>query len=96
MSPRDVSSERNVSQTFTCSAMGGPGNSFTWTRLYDGVVVSETSNLTVLVDGADKGSEYRCAVENDAGNETEDVILRGMCVFTASQPTMNFAQSHLP
>lgn len=77
-SPRDVSSERGLNQTFTCSAMGGPGNMFTWTRLLDSVVVSLTADLTVAVDGADKGGYYRCTVLNDAGNETDDIILRGM------------------
>ena len=78
--PRDVSSERDVNQTFNCSALGGPGNRFTWTRLLDGEVVSQMSSLTVLVDAADKGSEYHCTVENDAGNDTDNVTLRGMCV----------------
>lgn len=80
VSPRDVSSVRDVNHTFTCSAMGGPGNTFTWTRLLDGVVVSQMSSLTVVVDGADKGGDYRCTVQNDAGNETDDVILRGITI----------------
>ena len=79
--PRDVSSERGLNQTFTCFAMGGPDNMFTWTRLSDGIVVSLTSNLTVFVDGADEGSNYRCTVENEAGNETDVVTLRGMSFF---------------
>ena len=80
MSPRDVSSERGVNQTFTCSAMGGPSNSFTWTRLLDSVVVSDASELRVLVDSADKGGSYQCNVENEAGSSADGVVLRGMCV----------------
>ena len=76
--PHDVSNARGVNQTFFCCAMGGPGNTFTWTRLPDGMIVSLTSDLTVLVDGADKGSCYRCSVENDAGSGTDIVTLRGM------------------
>lgn len=79
-SPQDVSSEREMNQTFTCSAMGGPGNMFTWTRLLDRMVVGQMSDLTVVVDGADKGGYYQCTVQNDAGNETDDVILRGTAI----------------
>ena len=87
-SPGDVSSERDVTQNFTCSARGGPGNTFSWTRLYDSVVVSDTSQLGVVVDDADDGGEYQCTVRNDAGNGTDTVVLRGMCV-----PSMNFCTS---
>ena len=38
------------------------------------------SNLTVVVDAADKGGYYQCTVQNDAGNETDDVILRGIAI----------------
>ena len=86
-SPRDVSSERGVTQNFTCSAVGGPGNTFTWTRLRDSMVVSQTSQLDVVVDDSYDGGEYRCSVQNDAGNDTDDVVLRGMCV--PNLPTVN-------
>ena len=79
--PSDLSSERGVSQTFTCSSRGGPGNTFTWTRLLDRVVLTTNSTLRVLVDSAEAGGYYRCTVQNDAGNETDDVVLRGMHVW---------------
>ena len=76
--PNDLSSERDINQTFTCTASGGPGNTFTWTRLPDDdMIVSTTNNLSLFVNDADVGGDYRCTVENAAGNETDDVILRG-------------------
>ena len=80
VSPLDLNSERQMNQTFMCSALGGPGNTFTWTRLLDGMEVSQMSDLTVVVDGADKGGYYQCTVQNDAGNETDDIILRGIAI----------------
>ena len=78
--PNDLSSERGINQTFTCTASGGPGNMFTWSRLLDDMIISRTNNLSLLVDNADIGGYYRCTVENDAGNETDDVILRGIYI----------------
>ena len=77
----DLSSERGVNQTITCSSRGGPGNTFTWTRLLDRVVLAANNTLTVLVDSAEAGGYYRCTVQNDVGNETDDVVLRGMHVW---------------
>ena len=64
-------------QTFTCSAMGGPGNTFSWTRLSDGVTVGNMSSLTVSVEGADNGGMYQCEVTNLAGNGSDTVTLNG-------------------
>ena len=77
--PRDISSERDRNQTFSCTAMGGPDNTFTWMRLSDSMVVGQVSSLTITVDNADKGSDYRCTVCNVAGNESIDVTMRGLC-----------------
>ena len=64
-------------QTFTCNAFGGPGNTFSWTRLSDGVTVGNMSSLTVSVEGADDGGMYRCEVTNLAGNSSDTVTLNG-------------------
>ena len=76
-SPNDASSERDTNVTFTCSAMGGPDNKFEWTRLFDNAVVGMESNLTVTVDSARVGGDYRCTVENDAGSDSTTATLRG-------------------
>jgi len=65
---------------FTCSALGGPGNNFTWIRMSDGVVVTSGSVLQIAVEDAFDGSDYHCLVINDAGNDTDLVTLNGMCV----------------
>ena len=60
--------------------MGGPGNTFTWTRLSDEQEVSDEQRLQILVMDAFDGSRYECLVENEAGNETTTVVLNGKTV----------------
>ncbi len=62
---------------FTCSAMGGSGNMFSWTRLYDNTIVGNTSDLTVNVNGATDGGQYRCEVSNLAGNDSDNTTVIG-------------------
>ena len=57
--------------------MGGPGNTFTWTRLSDEQMVSDEQRLQILIMAALDGSQYECLVENEAGNETTAVVLNG-------------------
>ena len=70
---------RNSTSTvnFTCSALGGPGNTFTWTRLFDEEQVATDPLLTVAVRNAFDGSAYRCSVDNDAGSGEDSVTLYG-------------------
>ncbi len=75
--PNTNNSFQGEFQTFTCSAMGGPGNMFSWRRLYDNVIVGNTSDLTVNVSGATDGGQYRCEVSNTAGNGSQVAILNG-------------------
>ena len=60
--------------------MGGPGNTFTWTRLSDEQEVSDEQRLQIFVMDAFDGSRYECLVENEAGNETTTVVLNGKTV----------------
>ncbi len=64
---------------FNCSAMGGSGNMFSWTRLYDNTIVGDKSDLTVNVSGATDGGQYRCEVSNLAGNDSNDTTVNGEC-----------------
>ena len=75
--PSSINAERNMVVTFTCSAMGGSGNSFTWVRLSDGMTVSNDSQLEINVSSAFDGSAYECTVENNAGNDSASVTLYG-------------------
>ena len=60
---------------FTCSSLGGPGNSFTWMRRNDRQVVGSESQLTISDLDAFDGGQYQCIVENSAGNDSADVTL---------------------
>ena len=65
-------------QTFSCRALGGPGNTFSWTRLSDGRIVGNTSSLSVIAEGEDEGGgEYFCEVTNLAGSDSSTVTLSG-------------------
>ena len=75
--PSEIDAERNTTQQFTCLALGGPGNNFTWTRLRDGQALSNNLDLEILVEDASVGSQYECLVENNAGSENEFASLRG-------------------
>ena len=68
---------------FTCSALGGPGNMFTWFRMYDNVVIASEPLLQIAVEDAFDGSDYQCLVENDAGNDTIVATLNGMYCITS-------------
>ena len=78
--PAVINATRNTSVDFICSAMGGPGNIFTWTRLSDEQEVSDEQTLQIFVMDAFDGSRYECLVENEAGNETTTVVLNGKTV----------------
>ena len=74
--PSVIDAERNTTEQFTCMALGGPGNIFTWTRLSDGQVLINNPVLEILVEDANDGSDFECLVENDAGMENEIATLR--------------------
>ncbi len=78
--PNFTNNVQGDTQTFTCSAMGGPENMFSWRRLYDNTIVGNTSNLTVSVGGAADGGQYRCEVSNLAGTSTDTATLNGKCM----------------
>ena len=60
-----------------CTALGGPDNVYSWTRLSDGTVVANQTMLRVMVESAYDGSIYRCRVENAAGSVSRDITLYG-------------------
>ena len=51
---------------FTCSAMGGPGNTFRWEEASSGEVITNEEVLTISTT---KTQEYICTVENEAGSD---------------------------
>ena len=82
--PLVIHAERNTTVEFTCSALGGPGNNFTWIRMSDDSVVAREPVLHIAVEDAFVGSDYQCLVVNKAGNDTDTVILNGMCVLLST------------
>ncbi len=80
VAPNMVNSSQGNCETFTCMALGGPGNMFSWTRLYDNMIVGNMSNLTVRVNSATDGGQYRCDVSNLAGNDSDIATLNGKFV----------------
>ena len=62
---------------FSCTAEGGPGNTFTWVRLYDGAVIRNESQLEINVTSAEDGGIYECNVQNIAGGNSTAVTLNG-------------------
>ena len=78
VTPEFINAERSIMAEFTCSALGGPGNVFTWFRMYDNVVVASEPMLQIAVEDAFDGSTYQCLVENDAGSDIIVATLNGM------------------
>ena len=71
-----ISTIGNVA-VFTCTALGGPDNVYTWTRLSDGAVVANQTILRVMVESACDGSVYQCRAENAAGRISSNATLYG-------------------
>ena len=76
--PQVINAEKNTVVNFTCFALGGPGNNFTWFNASDGAVVASEPMLQIAVEDAFVGSDYQCLVENEAGNDSTVVTLNGL------------------
>ena len=67
----------------TCSALGGPANTFQW-QLNDANLTIETGavlNRTDIRAGSD-GGVYTCVVSNDAGNDSDNATVNILPVIT--------------
>ena len=62
---------------YTCTAEGGPFNTFEWTRSSDNSQVSTSPMFTL--DGADPANydTYTCTIQNSAGNNSTMITLDG-------------------
>ena len=61
--------------TFTCSALGGPGNMFQWQKDGQDLLSESQSTLTLANVNAMDGGLYTCVVTNAAGNDNSDITL---------------------
>ena len=59
----------------TCTTLGGPGNTFSWT--FEGVEVGNTSVISVNITAASDGGKYVCEVRNAAGNDSNTSEITG-------------------
>ena len=79
--PKVENANISIGAVFNCTALGGPSNVYTWTRLSDGVVVSNVPVLNFTVESAFDGSIYQCSVENNAGKISSEVTLNGRYLY---------------
>ena len=63
--------------TFTCMALGGPENIFSWTKVRDNRNITNDSELMLVDIMASDGGVYQCTVKNLAGSENDTVTLNG-------------------
>lgn len=75
--PMVINANDSGNATFTCSAMGGPGNTFSWTELRRAAVIANGFELILENIMASDGGQYQCLVENIAGNDSVNVTLNG-------------------
>ena len=62
---------------YTCTAEGGPSNTFEWTRSSDNSQVSNSSMLTLDHRNPTNNDTYTCTIENAADTISTMIILDG-------------------
>lgn len=72
ISPSAVFEVNGAMAVFTCSAGGGPNNSFEWSFMNSSVLTEPV--LTLLVNESTFGG-YTCEVTNGAGSDTATATL---------------------
>ena len=83
MSPSLINAQVNRSVTTTCTAEGGPDNTFTWsmvTATGDRSLVQEGPVLVIETD-VEYGGLYSCHVENAAGYDEANLTIKSECTF---------------
>ena len=61
--------------TFTCSAQGGPDNTYQWQKGGEDLMNETDTTLTVSDIAAMNGGNYTCVVSNAAGNDSATAVL---------------------
>ena len=99
-SPALLNQTDNV--TFTCVAMGGPGNSFQWSHNGQDLSGETTSTLTLTNISTSDDGNYTCTVSNSAGSGSDVAMLIGMysfyigtmCMFVCAHGCVVLLTSH--
>lgn len=76
--PTIIYGNQSSNATFSCFAMGGPHNVFSWTHVRSNTVVTNDSDITLVDILASDGGQYQCLVENPAGRGSTIVTLNGI------------------
>ena len=72
--------------TFTCSAQGGPDNTYQWQNDGEDLMNETDTTLTVSNTSAVNGGTYTCVVNNAAGNDSATAVLHVEPIIV-TQPT---------
>ena len=75
VSPLNQTFNQGDTVTFTCSARGGPDNTFQWLRNGTELVNETSERLFIPAIIFMDGNEYTCVVSNAAGNESVSTFL---------------------
>ena len=59
--------------TLSCTAMGGPDNSFHWEM--NGTIIGNDSAVNLVAIDASQGGDYTCIVSNAAGSDSASTTL---------------------
>ena len=86
VSPEMVIADVGGTVTFTCSAQGGPDNTYQWQK--DGSDLMNETDTTLIVSNitAMNGGSYTCVVSNAAGNDSATAVLHVEPIIV-TQPT---------
>ena len=86
VSPEMMIADIGGTVTFTCSAQGGPDNTYQWQN--DGRNLVNETDTTLIVSNitAMNGGNYTCVVRNAAGNDSATAVLHVEPIIV-TQPT---------
>ena len=96
ISPRNATVSTGDNVTLTCSALGGPNNTFAWEHEAIAINVT-TASLTIYNISVSEGGDYRCTVSNPAGSGSaiatvfiQPIITPPSDIFTANGSSIEF------
>ena len=69
-----------MTEQLSCSAQGGPLNTFTWRRQDDNSVVATAAQTSVVLNNGADGGVFVCTVANAAGTGSDQTTVNGMMV----------------
>ena len=77
MTNAPINSMRGTTELLTCSAQGGPQNTFTWRRQDDNSIVGTAAQTSVTLNQGSDGGIFVCIVANAAGSGSDETTLNG-------------------